>query len=207
VARLRFLSPEEAQRLVNVCRPDFRNLVKGALFTGARFSELAAMQVSDYDGPLGKVRVTPIKGSKKFRYAVLTQEGQDFFQSITVGRTGDEPIFLRESNTTRNVKSLKVTRAWRKSEQAREMNLACEAAKLEPLCFHELRHTHASGLINNGVPLAFVAAQLGHTDTRMVEKHYGHLAPSAMADAIRTLAPKLGIHDGGKVETLAIKKG
>ena len=145
--------------------------------------------------------------SKKARYAVLTEEGQGFFQSITAGRIGDDPIFLRTSNETRNVKSPKLKRAWRKSEQAREMNLACEAANLEPLCFHELRHTHASGLINNGVPLAFVAAQLGHTDTRMVEKHYGHLAPSAMADAIRALAPKLGIHKGTNLASLAIKKG
>lgn len=205
--RLRFLTPEEAQRLVNVCSPDFRPLVQGALFTGARFGELAGLVVSDFDAALGKVRIGPSKMSKKPRYAVLTEEGQGFFQSITAGRLGDEPMFLRTSNETRNAKSPKLKRAWRKSEQAREMNLACEAAKLEPLCFHELRHTHASGLINNGVPLAFVAAQLGHTDTRMVEKHYGHLAPSAMADAIRALAPKLGIHRGSNLASLVIKKG
>lgn len=206
-ARLRFLTPEEAQKLVNACPPDFRQLVQGALFTGARFGELAGLVISDFDAALGKVRIGPSKMSKKARYAVLTEEGQGFFKSITAGRPTDEPIFLRTSNTTRNVKSPKLRRAWRKSEQAREMNLACEAAGLEPLCFHELRHTHASGLINNGVPLAFVAAQLGHSDTRMVEKHYGHLAPSAMADAIRALAPKLGIHQETNVAPLLIKKG
>jgi hypothetical protein len=30
---------------------------------------------------------------------------------------------------------------------------------------------------------------VGHADTRMVEKHYGHLAPSCIADAIRADAP------------------
>jgi hypothetical protein len=34
----------------------------------------------------------------------------------------------------------------------------------------------------NGVPLMVVAKNLGHADTRMVEKHYGHLAPSYVAD-------------------------
>ena len=87
------------------------------------------------------------------------------------------------------------------------MNETCESASLEPLTFHELRHTHSSGLVSLGVSLAFVASQPGHSDTRMVEKQYGHLAPSAMADAIRALAPKLGIHDGTKVATLAIKTG
>jgi hypothetical protein len=35
------------------------------------------------------------------------------------------------------------------------------------------------------VPLAVIAAQLGHADTRVVEKHYGHLAPSYVADKMR----------------------
>jgi hypothetical protein len=41
----------------------------------------------------------------------------------------------------------------------------------------------------NKVPLMVVAQNLGHADTRMVEKHYGHLAPSFVADAIRAGAP------------------
>jgi hypothetical protein len=44
----------------------------------------------------------------------------------------------------------------------------------------------------NGVPLLVVAKNLGHADTRMVEKHYGHLAPSYVADAIRAGAPRFG---------------
>jgi hypothetical protein len=35
-----------------------------------------------------------------------------------------------------------------------------------------------------------VAKNLGHADTRMVEKHYGHLAPSYIVDAIRAGAPR-----------------
>jgi hypothetical protein len=44
----------------------------------------------------------------------------------------------------------------------------------------------------NGVPLMVVAKNLGHVDTRMVERHYGHLAPSFIADAIRAGAPRFG---------------
>jgi hypothetical protein len=43
-----------------------------------------------------------------------------------------------------------------------------------------------------GVPLIVVAKNLGHSDTRMVEKHYGHLAPSYIADAFRAGAPRFG---------------
>ena len=79
------------------------------------------------------------------------------------------------------------------------MARACEAAKIKHLTFHELRHTYASALVNAGVPLAFVARQLGHADTRMVELHYGHLAHSAMAESIRRLTPTLGLGKPAKL--------
>jgi hypothetical protein len=44
-----------------------------------------------------------------------------------------------------------------------------------------------------------VAKNLGHTDTRMVEKHYGHLAPSYIAEAIRAGAPRFA---GAEMPTL-----
>src|SRR5205823_13765885 len=50
----------------------------------------------------------------------------------------------------------------------------------------------ASLAVMAGVPLLVVAKNLGHADTRMVEKHYGHLAPSYIADAIRAGAPRFG---------------
>ena len=44
-----------------------------------------------------------------------------------------------------------------------------------------------------GVPMGVIAAQLGHSDTRMTEKHYAHLAPSYIADTIRANFPNLGL--------------
>jgi hypothetical protein len=40
---------------------------------------------------------------------------------------------------------------------------------------------------------------LGHADTRTVERHYGHLAPSYISDAIRAAAPTFGIKPDRKV--------
>ena len=51
----------------------------------------------------------------------------------------------------------------------------------------------------NGTPLLVVAKNLGHADTRMVEKHYGHLAPSFIADAIRAGAPRYRVKDDKRV--------
>ena len=63
------------------------------------------------------------------------------------------------------------------------MRAACERAKIDPpVGFHQLRHTWASHAVMGGMPLPVVAKNLGHVDTRMVERHYGHLAPSYVAD-------------------------
>ena len=83
---------------------------------------------------------------------------------------------------------------------------ACDRAKITPrISFHILRHTWASLAVMNGVPLLVVAKNLGHSDTRMVEKHYGHLAPSYIADAIREGAPRFGFKPDRKVATLAAR--
>ena len=73
------------------------------------------------------------------------------------------------------------------------MIAACARAKIVPrVGFHQLRHTWASLTVMNGTPLPVVARNLGYADTRMVEKHYGHLAPSYVADTIRKNAPRFG---------------
>jgi hypothetical protein len=57
---------------------------------------------------------------------------------------------------------------------------ACTNGKIKSaISFHILRHTWASLALMNGTPLLVVAKNLGHADTRVVEKHYGHLAPGA----------------------------
>ena len=68
-----------------------------------------------------------------------------------------------------------------------------------------MRHTWASLAVMNGTPLMVVAKNLGHSDTRMVEKHYGHLAPSYIADAIRAGAPKFGFKPNNKIAAIGTR--
>ncbi|WP_228141900.1 hypothetical protein, partial [Acinetobacter baumannii] len=56
--------------------------------------------------------------------------------------------------------------------------------------------------VMNGMPLLVVAKNLGHTTTTMVEKHYGHLAPSFIVDAVRDHAPSFGQAGEGTVKQL-----
>jgi integrase len=187
-AKLRYLSDEEARRLTNACPPNFRALVTAALLTGCRYGELTAMTGEDFNPDAGTVRVRTSKSGKP-RHVVLTQEGRDFIAALTTGRLGDTRLFLRSNG-----------KPWAKSEQQRPLAAACAPARIEPAVnFHCLRHTYASRLAMRNVPLVVIAAQLGHSDTRMVEMHYGHLSPSYVADTVRAAFGSLGLVGPSKV--------
>jgi hypothetical protein len=57
-----------------------------------------------------------------------------------------------------------------------------------------------------GVPMAVIAEQLGHADTRMTERHYAHLSPSYVAQTIRANFPDLGIVPKSNIEMFAEKR-
>lgn len=48
-----------------------------------------------------------------------------------------------------------------------------------------------------------IAAQLGHADIRMVEKHYGHLAPNYVSDTVRAAFSNMGLVLANNVVPLA----
>ena len=56
-----------------------------------------------------------------------------------------------------------------------ELNRILEELAIEKITMHKLRHTQASILIAKDVPLQLVAKRLGHTDTMMIQRVYGHL--------------------------------
>jgi len=53
-----------------------------------------------------------------------------------------------------------------------------EKAKLPKIRFHDLRHTHATLLLSQGVNPKIVAERLGHADVRITLDTYSHLLPS-----------------------------
>jgi integrase len=180
-ARVRYLSVAEVGRLINACDRDFRLMAHAAVESGARYSELARLRVDDFNSDAGTLAVRRSK-SGKARHIVLTSEGAEFFAGLTAGRAGNE-VMLRKDDGG----------AWNRGHQTRPMIEACKRAGIVGCGFHGLRHTWASLSVMAGMPLMVVARNLGHSDTRMVEKHYGHLAPSFISDAIRASAPRFNL--------------
>jgi integrase len=178
-ARVHYLEIADATRLINGCDPDFRLLVQAALETGCRFGELARLETRDFNRDAGTIHIRQSK-SGKARHTVLANDGIRLFERLVTGRSGGDLIFQNNGQP------------WKTTQ--RPMAEACKRARINPaISFHVLRHTWASHAVMNGVPLMVVAKNLGHSDTRMVEKHYGHLAPSYIVDAIRNGAPRFNV--------------
>lgn len=191
--RPRYLSMEEVRRLLNAADPDLRALIQGGLMTGARRGDLVHMRVKDYMRDAGAVMV----GNRKVRYkgkppfpCYLSDEGVAFFEAQTAGRDPEEPMFTRNGN------------AWREDDVARPMREANKRASINPpASINVLRHTYASHAVMAGTTLMAVAQNLGHSDTRMVENHYAHLAPNWRKEQAK-LSPSFGLDIDNKVEAI-----
>jgi integrase len=172
-APIRCLTTDEAMRLVNCCKDDIRNLVEAVLQTGARLSELSQLIVGDFNSSAGTVAIGGSK-SAKARHIELSDAGREFFSAICARRSGAELIFDKKSKN------------WQKSHKSRALAQACTRASISPpITFQALRHTYGSLNVMAGVPLATVAKNLGHADTRMAALHYAHLVPPATQEPVR----------------------
>jgi integrase len=179
--RIRYFTSPEISRLIAAAPDWFRPLIQAALLTGARWSELFRMRVRDVDLSAGVVLFPETKGGKP-RHVYLTDEGVELFRQLCDRRPGDREVFLNQHG-----------RALRTGHQIRPMTDTCRAAGVEHAGFHILRHTYGSRLAMAGVPMAVIAEALGHADERITRKHYAHLAPSYVRDAVRNGLGSLGI--------------
>ena len=194
-AVVRYLSPAEARRLVRACPEDFRKLVQAALLTGCRYSELARLKCVNFNRDSDTLAIRLSKG--KIRHVVLTAEAKQSFADWTKDKNATDHVFLRADS-----------KVWGPSHQKRPLDEASERAGIVPaVTFHILRHTHGSHLAMAGVPMGVIAAQLGHADTRMTEKHYAHLAPSYIAQTIRANFPVLNLADEAQIVPMRRRVG
>lgn len=178
--KIRFLADAEAVRLVNACAPDLRALARGALLTGCRYGELTSMKAQDVSVRDARIYIAESKSGRP-RYVPLNPEGVALFRELITGKTGEALVFTKADGG-----------AWGKNHHVRGLGDACKVAKIEPdVAFHELRHTYASALINQGVELPVISKLLGHADMRITLRNYAHLADKTLAAAVTKL-PSFG---------------
>jgi integrase/recombinase XerD len=171
--RIMHLSRPECRRLLHHCRPDLRNLVLGALYTGCRTLELLRMKTVDVGRDGYGVYVAPSK-TRKHRFVFLPDEGVVFFLKLIKGKAPHAQLFTRADG-----------RAWGEYHRHLLRKAARDAGLDENFSFHGLRHTYASQLVQAGAPLTVVAEQLGHANTVSVSRTYGHISPQIREAEVR----------------------
>jgi integrase len=172
VNRERFLSLEEAQRLIVSIEQDENNVAANAimllLLTGARRNEItyAKWEHLDLDK---RTLLVPLSKSGKPRSIALNGAAVELLRAI---QTNNRSCYVFPSPTTGRP-SPSLYFPWQRIRVR---------AGLPDLRLHDLRHSFASFLVNRGVSLYVVQGLLGHGNTRYTQR-YAHLTADTLRDA------------------------
>ena len=173
--RLRYLSDDEIERLINACGKEIKPIVITALNTGMRKSEI--------------LHLTWDRVDLKNRIILLDKTKNGERREIPINQT----LFYTLSGITRHIKcdyvfynpeTLKPYYDIKKSFAA-----ALKKSHIIDFHFHDLRHTFASRLVMGGVDLTTVKELLGHKSITMTLR-YSHLASAHIQNAVKALDNK-----------------
>lgn len=186
---MRILTPDEFADIVERTQEHYRPLVRFLAGTGCRWGEAVALQVGDVDlkhrvngrpqplvyfrralkwSPDGDRLVGPTKTRKSKRRIVLPPELVDDLADLVGGRDRTDLVFTAVRGGEVHHRTF-WERVWLPSVK-----------HLEPRPrIHDLRHTHASWLLAQGIPIHVVQARLGHESIQTTVDTYSHLLPDA----------------------------
>jgi len=172
--RTRYLSDEERGLLIEACEKsgvkELFIIVVLALNTGARKNELRWLRRSDVDLQQGTLMFQDTKNDM-IRSIPVVGRGLDILREWGKLRRLDTDLVFPGKNPENPVLFEK---SWRN---------ALKSAGIEDFRFHDLRHSAASYLAMNGVPIRTIAEILGHKTLGMVQR-YSHLNPEHLRSEI-----------------------
>jgi integrase len=177
--RSRFLSEEEAQRLIECASNHLKPILMTALNTGRRLGEILTLawdQVHINSVIEPYIEIAQTKNNKR-RFVPLDDDMTALFQNLRDNQS--RYVFL--GTRGKPLKSVK-----------KHFMTACKRAGILNFRFHDLRHTFASHYVMNGGDLLALKEILGHSDLKMVER-YAHLATSHKHRQINNLNGKFNI--------------
>lgn len=187
-----FLTLQQTSLLLGAIEdPMIFTFCKLLLDTGLRYNEAAALRWQDVNlaGERGIIRVTrawkksglpgigdiigPPKTTKGIRTVVMPREITSLLQAIRPAQAHPETLIFTRAGGQHLSNGYFHERIWGPLMDSIGAELG---ARPRP---HDLRHTHASRLIERGVPLPTIQARLGHESITTTVNTYGHLAVDA----------------------------
>ncbi|MCH8208651.1 MAG: site-specific integrase [Nitrospinae bacterium] len=190
--RLRYLSREEVQDLIDACKPHLKPIVVTALNTGMRKEEILSLEWDKHiDLNHGFILLDKTKNGDR-REIPINQTLRKTLQGI-VRRLDSPYVFTdKEGNRFQNCK--------------RSFYSAIKKAGIKDFRFHDCRHTFASQLIMAGVDITTVKELLGHKTLTMTLR-YAHLAPSHKVSAVELLDENVKSKPTAQLLHSSTKKG
>ena len=167
-----------------------------AVTTGLRRGELLGLRWSDLDLKAGTLAVNQsierIKGKIAFKAPkTKTSRRSITLPTVTVQALQEYRAAQAEERLKlglgRDSRGLVFTRADGEPQDADSLTKAfarlVAATKVTPITFHELRHTHISHLLMDGVHVKVVSERAGHANVNITLSVYAAYIPSMQADA------------------------
>jgi len=182
-----YLDDVQLQRLLEVLRSDKNQAVcRVALFllsTGCRLNEALSATWGDVEieRRVFTVRATNSK-SRKLRSVPLNDSAIEVLNSLDRGE-GVDPLFVSSRGRKRHSRNAFTT-------IAKQWDRIRKVADLPHLRLHDLRHSFASFLVNDGRTLYEVQAILGHSTSKVTER-YAHLSTTTLQQASASASAKL----------------
>jgi integrase len=179
--RVRFLSDEERERLLEACRAS-RNqhlypMVLLSLLTGCRKGELLSLHWSQIDFKRGLLTLEHSKNGER-RAIPLVRKATEVLQAhASLRRPGSPWVFPRADGRA----PIDIRYGWYE---------ALEQANINDFHMHDLRHSAASYLAMNGASLVEIAEVLGHKTLSMVRR-YSHLSENHTRAVLERMADAL----------------
>lgn len=165
--RDRWLTREEAIKLLSFCEFPIKELVIFALNTGMRQDEIFSLSWKDVNRANNTIIIRETKNGKP-RTLPLTGGALEVLQKM------DKVRKLRSNLVFPNMVGNKLVRQ-RVHEKFKK---ALGLAKIEDFTFHDLRHTCATWLAQDGQDIYLIQRWLGHLDPRMTRRYAHHSAES-----------------------------
>lgn len=173
--RVRWIHPDEANRLIAACSEPLKSVVKFALATGLRKSNIFNLEWQQVDMRRCVAWVNPEDSKSNRAIGVALNDTACRVLRDQIGNH-HKWVFVhtKQANRPDGTKTPKVRKM--RVDDKRGWYMACKRAGIENFRFHDLRHTWASWLVQSGVPLSVLQEMGGWESIEMV-KRYAHLSP------------------------------
>ena len=198
IREMRFLTPAQLDRLVEVVPGEWRPLILLAAWGGLRIGEIGALRPKHLDLVAGRLRVEenltevngqvhlgPPKNKQKRSVALPSFVVESLSQFLDEHPRGEDDFLFQSGDGGPLRRSNFTSRVWRP---------ALKAAGLGRVRFHDLRHTSAALAVAAGAHPKALQARMGHSTIAMTLDQYGHLyegVDAQIADQLDQLRHRL----------------